>query len=116
MSLAGRVSAELSTHYARAVALQTSDASLWASLADLADLHRPAPEEQAGQPRCWECNRGEYGRVWPCQTLRLLATSIGIVTGAATRASGRDWQWTARVSGQADGALERRTPSANESG
>jgi hypothetical protein len=78
MSLGTRVASALRTRYARALALETPDADLWASLSALAELHQPALEMQAGQLRCQECNGGKYGRVWPCHTLRVLATGLGI--------------------------------------
>jgi hypothetical protein len=107
MSLASRVTAELRTRYARAVALQTPDADLWGSLVELTALHRPALDAHAGQSRCLECTRGDYGRVWPCQTLRLLAAAVGAV-GVAPQARRNHRQTPAPVPVQRDGGPGRR--------
>ena len=78
MSLDTQVLDELHRRHTRAVIIAAPDAPLWETRTTMAALHHPAAEKQGGQLRCQECNRGDYGRVWPCYTLRLVADGLGV--------------------------------------
>jgi hypothetical protein len=70
---------EFGARQIRAIALRHDDPDLWETLARAADLHRPpfpGPGMQLGSLHCKECTAGDYGRVWPGQTLRLIASGL----------------------------------------
>jgi hypothetical protein len=62
--------------YKQAVANGDPDQELWDCFARAAELHRPQADTQVGLARCTECTHGTVDRVWPCHTLRLMASGL----------------------------------------
>ena len=62
--------------HAQAVVDSDPDQELWDSLAQAAELHRPQADTHVGLARCTECTHGTVDRVWPCHTLRLMASGL----------------------------------------
>lgn len=75
----GQVIFELRSRQRRAIAVGDGAQDLWDRLAQLADLHRPSAAAMAGsEPVCNECSDGKRGRSWPCQTFRVLSSSLSV--------------------------------------
>jgi hypothetical protein len=87
--LADEVVIALTNRYTRAVVLADDDQDLWNMFAKAADLHRPLPRADGPDLRCRECCRGSQNRIWPCQTLGLMASGLEIAMPPSSRAAGR---------------------------
>lgn len=75
----GQVIFELRSRQRRAIAVGDGAQDLWDRLAQLADLHRPTDSALPGSELiCHECSDGKRGRSWPCQTFRVLSSSLSV--------------------------------------